>query len=210
MELHGIQGVLNAWRKFGAVGFAENLALKILSRLVFGRVERKLILFKELRDLDVPADSDDGFVVRRLVPEDLGEGYDAERLEKESDYYAAIGAFSPAGELAAEGWICFKTFGWRDSDDFGGGRMLAPGDVYFFKAWTKPEYRGRGLHKKILSARFRECSALGFHRAVIRVDGFNRASRRGIERVGFRRVESFFIIKAFGKIRNGMRYGRKN
>lgn len=87
--------------------------------------------------------------------------------------------------------------------------MLEKGDAYFFMDWTAPKYRGRGLHKEILLARLRECAALGFKRAVIRVDGFNRASRKGIARAGFREIESFFIVKAFGKIRNGMRYGKK-
>ena len=211
MEQNGFRGVLNAWRKFGALGFAENLSLRILSLLLCGRVERKLLLFKNLAesDFDFPAETQDAFIVRKIVPEETGWD-DSMRLKTEPDHYAAFGAFTPDGELAAEGWICFKTFGWRGSDDFGGGRELEAGDAYFFKDWTAPKYRGRGLHKRILLERLRECALLGFRRAVIRVDGYNRASRRGIVRAGFRIGESFFIMRIFGKTRNGMRYGKKN
>lgn len=208
MELKGFAGVLNAWRKFGILGFAENLGLKILFRFCRVRIERKLILMRDLKNTDMFDSGFEGFSFRRICPEEL-EREDYVRLFQESDYYSAIGAFAPDGELAAQGWICFKTLGWKDSDDFGGGRDLEPGDVYFFKDWTAPKYRGRGLHKQILLARLREADVLGYKRAVIRVDGFNRASRRGIERAGFCCSESFFIVKAFGKIWNGMRYGKE-
>lgn len=209
MEQLGVKGILNAWRKFGARGFAENLLLKIVSLLIFGRVERKLILAKSLENLP-PETSETGFVIREIRPSEMS-GNAADQFEKHPGDFAAFGAFSPSGELAAQGWICFRTFGWCGADAFGGGVYLEPGDAYFFMDWTAPQYRGRGLHKEILLARLRECAARGLKRAVIRVDGFNRASRKGISRAGFRELESFFIVKSFGKIRNGMHYGiRKN
>lgn len=132
MDQNGFRGVLNAWRKFGALGFAENLLLRILSLFFCGRIEHKLLLFKNLAesDFDFPAETQDAFIVRKIVPEETGWD-DSMRLKTEPDHYAAFGAFTPDGELAAEGWICFKTFGWRGSDDFGGGRELEAGDAYF-------------------------------------------------------------------------------
>lgn len=124
MEQLGVKGIFNAWRKFGVRGFAENLFLKIVSVLIFGRVERKLILAKSLENLP-PETAGTGFVIRELRPSEM-TGNAAAQFENHPGDFAAFGAFSPSGELAAEGWICFRTFGWFGADAFGGGYTSSP------------------------------------------------------------------------------------
>ena len=51
---------------------------------------------------------------------------------------------------------------------------------------TVPDPRGRGLYQRPLKAELCDLQSLGYHRAIIETDPENIASRKGIERAGFR------------------------
>jgi GNAT superfamily N-acetyltransferase len=70
------------------------------------------------------------------------------------------------------------------------GRAVVPArdDVYFYDAFTAPEWRGRGLFSATLSHLVTVAASRGRKRGLIFVEARNRASRRVIEKTGFQLV----------------------
>ena len=72
---------------------------------------------------------------------------------------------------------------------------IGPGTVYIFDGLTVPEWRGRNLYPHLLS---QVCIAHPGMRMVIAASRSNTASRRAIEKAGFRPVEERCLLKVAG------------
>lgn len=84
----------------------------------------------------------------------------------------------------------------------------APGEVYFYDAFTIPAWRGRGLFFGLLSRLLALAHNRGFRRGLIFVDTRNRASRRVIEKAGFEIVHAVSRLELCGFTRLWVR-GRR-
>ncbi len=79
-------------------------------------------------------------------------------------------------------------------------RVVVPGpeEVYLYDAFTVPEWRGRGLFTTLLLDLLTYTRAQGRKRALIFVLARNEASRRAIERGGFRLFQTVSRVELFG------------
>ncbi|MCI0547887.1 MAG: GNAT family N-acetyltransferase [Candidatus Rokubacteria bacterium] len=73
-------------------------------------------------------------------------------------------------------------------EEVGGELPLPARTAVLYDAYTEPAFRGRGLHVVSLARRVRDAFGAGMERVVIASLESNRASRRGIEALGFRPV----------------------
>ena len=82
--------------------------------------------------------------------------------------------------------------------EIGNTVVPAPGEVYFYDAFTMPAWRGRGLFFGLLSGLLAHARGQGFDRGLIIVDTRNRASRRVIEKAGFEIVQAVTRLELCG------------
>jgi GNAT superfamily N-acetyltransferase len=82
--------------------------------------------------------------------------------------------------------------------EIGNTVVPAPGEVYFYDAFTIPVWRGRGLFFGLLSRLLAQARSRGFDRGLIIVDTRNRASRRVIEKAGFEIVQAVTRLELCG------------
>jgi RimJ/RimL family protein N-acetyltransferase len=94
------------------------------------------------------------------------------------------------------------------------GRLVvpAPDEVYLYDAFTSPAWRGRGLFQAMLMGLLEYSRAQGRRRALIFVLRRNLASRRAIERTGFKLFLAVSRVKVWnlrGLWFRGPRTGRQ-
>jgi GNAT superfamily N-acetyltransferase len=77
------------------------------------------------------------------------------------------------------------------------GRAVVPArdDVYFYDAFTVPDWRGRGLFSAMLSHLVTVAAGRGRKRGLIFVEARNAASRRVIEKTGFQLVHTVSCVE---------------
>ena len=93
-------------------------------------------------------------------------------------------------------------------DEVGHAVVLAPDEVYYYDAFTVPEWRGRGLFLAVLSHGLALARTWGAKRALIFADTKNAASRRVIERAGFEIVHTVSRVALWRLTRLWFRGGR--
>ena len=86
--------------------------------------------------------------------------------------------------LVCYGWVSLEQWGLEP-------RPLQAGHVYFWDAYTHPDYRGRRLHSALAEWRSRAALQHGCATAYVIVATWNRASRRTWERNGYQRVARY-------------------
>ncbi len=89
------------------------------------------------------------------------------------------------GRLAGWGWS-YRPQGPELIDVTQTKLEFAPNSVSLYDFYTIPEFRGRRLYQALLTEIMRTRFAEGAERAYIMVQDTNVASRKAIERVGFR------------------------
>ena len=62
-------------------------------------------------------------------------------------------------------------------------------EIYFYDAFTFPEYRGRNLYPALLQRMLEHSREVGLRRALIFVLSDNMASIRGVEKAGFKEFQ---------------------
>lgn len=88
------------------------------------------------------------------------------------------------GRLVAYGWTSEEYLGYSK-------RKLREGDGYLWHGYTHPDFRGQGWHGRLIRIREYELRKAGKQRALTLVADFNRASRRGFQRAGYRLLKRF-------------------
>ena len=127
------------------------------------------------------------------------------KMAKLARYYRVpgnrvFGCFE-AGRLVAYGWISEQYMGYSK-------RRLESGDGYLWDGYTHPAHRGRGWHGHLIRIREVELQKAGKERALSVVAHFNRASRRGFQRVGYTLLEGYTFGRWWGRPFSTLRYGR--
>ena len=174
----GGHGAIDAWDIFE--GDADRIAL--LGRRGFAR--RPEAYYLAARSLDGPLPAPEppvGFVVRALAGEDEAAERVAHRPDVTAERYRAfmrtpgyerdldLVAAAPDGRFGAY-CVC-----WMDP---------ANGVGEFEPVGTRPDFRGRGLAKAVVSEGFRRMKARGAHTALVCFEGDNAPARRLYESVG--------------------------
>lgn len=123
----------------------------------------------EVRAYDRPAEV--GVLPRAVV---------ASRIAAGAMIFVASSARTPVAYLCAttkECWI-------GEIDD---RLLVSPGEVYFYDAYTRPEWRGKRIYPRLICAAARYFRQRSFERAMIFATRRNARSIRGIARCGFYR-----------------------
>jgi RimJ/RimL family protein N-acetyltransferase len=71
--------------------------------------------------------------------------------------------------------------------------------VFFYRAFTLPEFRGSGLMPAVLQAALEGCAARGYRGAVACIDIANRPSRNAFRSAGFKAIATFRYAKILGR-----------
>lgn len=206
MEMMWVK-LINAWRRYGWWGMAQNLAAKSL-RLLGMTCHVNHLFARRLTD---PIDETALPPYQMLTWADFEQHrsddplwFTSIKMAKLARYYRvagnrAFGCFEE-GRLVAYGWISEQYMGFSR-------RRLAEGDGYLWDGYTHPDYRGCGWHGHLIRIREAELQRAGKVRAVSVVANFNRASRRGFTKSGYILLERYCFGKWCGRFFSTLRYG---
>ena len=198
--------LIDAWRRYGAWGFLQNLWRKGWSVLGL-RIERMHLWAHDLTESSQEPISP----YRELSYADFEAHRDEDltwftptKMAKLARYYRVPGSrvygCFVEGRLAAYGWISEQYLGCSK-------RRLEEGDGYLWDDYTHPDFRGRGWHLQLIKIREAELLRVGKRRALSVVANFNRASRRGYQRAGCTLYERYSFGRRWGKPFLMIRYG---
>jgi len=109
-------------------------------------------------------------------------------MTKEDFNSLAQGRICLAAQLSDDLIIgfCWLAFGDIYVSEIDTIRKLSPEEANIFNLRVLPEYRRKGISKAILSAACQYLKEKGFRKVSIEASSTNYASRRAIERVGFK------------------------
>lgn len=105
--------------------------------------------------------------------------------------------------IVAYGWVSLNTMGLENI-------VLKESDGYLWDDYTHPDHRGKGLHSAINQARVAFLFSMGKARALTQVAHYNRASRVGYIRNGFKRETKYFKICVGGINYSSLKYNNRN
>jgi GNAT superfamily N-acetyltransferase len=71
--------------------------------------------------------------------------------------------------------------------------------AYFYRAFTVPEFRGRGVMPAVLRVALKECAARGDRGVIACIDVANRPSWRAFRSAGFKTIATIRFARAFGR-----------
>lgn len=201
-----IRKIGSAWRRYGWWGIVQNLAAKSL-RLVGVHLHCNHLLQHSLDGSSATALPP--YRILSLADFEQHQGDDPQwftptKMAKLARYYRiagnrAFGCFE-GDKLVAYGWISEQFLGYSR-------RHLEAGDGYLWDDYTHPDFRGRGWHGHLIRIREAELYKAGKQRALSVVAHFNRASRRGFLRAGYRLCERYHFGRRWGRIFSTLRYG---
>lgn len=175
--------------RYGIVGCIQNIFCKLLG--IFGLNIEFLYCFS--KDLDAPNLTESKFPAYKQLAYDDFENqskYDpqwfnphklralAQAFSVEGNY--AFGCYDD-GTLMCYAWISVAKFGLKQLD-------LKSEDGYLWDHYTTPSYRGKGLHGTMIRICEHELYKRGKKKAIIFVANYNRASRVGVERAGYKQA----------------------
>lgn len=72
---------------------------------------------------------------------------------------------------------------------------LSFSDGYLWDAYTHPQYRGLGFHKKLINYRIYQLYLHKKTNVLAFVDSYNRASYKGFISCGFRKAQTYYVYK---------------
>ncbi len=98
-------------------------------------------------------------------------------------------------EVVSYCWVAFQQ---AEVGEINRTIKLRNNELYFYDAFTLPDYRGRGLFPALLTAILGFARSQGCSRALIFSLRENRPSVRGIEKAGFSLFQSIYFLKSPG------------
>jgi GNAT superfamily N-acetyltransferase len=124
-----------------------------------------------------------------------GQGWWDREAEERFREGQACAVARHAGDVVAYCWLAVTPVPVAEID-----RIVVPGaeEVYLYDAFTVPEWRGRGLFTVLLVELLAYMRSRGRTRALIFVLARNEASRRAIERGGFRLFQTVSRVQVLG------------
>lgn len=133
----------------------------------------------------------------------VSEGLAAATLEPawHGEAHARLRAGQTCAVVRAGGAVvgyCWSTTAPASVEEVRCRVVPAADEVYLYDAYTAPAWRGRRLFPAMLAALLDAARAQGRRRALIFVLASNRASRRAIERAGFRRFLAVTRVEVLG------------
>jgi GNAT superfamily N-acetyltransferase len=80
------------------------------------------------------------------------------------------------------------------------GLLLEPGEAggVLLDSWTHPEWRGRGLHGRMIQHRLYRCAELGLHRVEVLVHGKNCPAQKAQFAAGAQLLKKIIITRLLG------------
>lgn len=98
------------------------------------------------------------------------------------------------GRIVHSNWTRF-----HDNDSVGGCPVdLQPGEIYTTDAHTAVAFRGQGLHEAVLTTMLAAARQRGSQRAYTITDFTKAGSRRGVQRIGWRRRGAILYVTVRG------------
>lgn len=184
----------DTYSRFGAVCAAKAAAYRLLRRLCRAQVGH--VLFQDIAALTSISPVDSEFEFRWLTsaevcayaadPANDLDAAMAAHLEQSGHYCLAV---LKGSVLASYSWYALHSISPEHS--LGTGLTFPTDSVYFYKAFTRPEYRGRGLHPAALQYAAAFFKARSISRLIAIVECANWPSLRSHEKLGFRQAGSF-------------------
>jgi GNAT superfamily N-acetyltransferase len=179
-----------------------------LTRPLRGRLGLSYVYHYDLRGPVTPFRADIRVEICRATMSDVEEAAllqaprDPERFNGQLDNGNACFVAKADGRVVAFNWTWFSS----GSDD-GCPVVLGPGEIYTTNAFTAPSYRGRKIHTETLAYMLHAAKAEGYRDAYTMVSVQNRASRKTMDRLGWRlsgrvvrlrvRRSASFVVLAF-------------
>ena len=186
------------------------LGIRAIPRLVFYRLLPSFVYYRSIRcvwmDLDdwrrqnpvntVP------FEIRLLAAEDLKSQKMFSELDLDS-HDVALAMASGADVIAAlqgetiASYLFVSTVSPGLNDDL--ALEFDERLAYFYRAFTRPEFRGRGLMPAVLQAAMRRCASRGDRGVVACIDIGNWPSRRAFRSAGFKTLATIRFANVGGQ-----------
>ncbi len=200
---------ISAWRRYGARGVLLNLLERICACV---RIEvRHMTLLAHPLERVTPAEPLPAWQELSFADFERHQGDDPRwftpsKMERLARAYRPPGSRAVGcvvdGRLVAYGWISEQYMGYSRL-------KLADGDGYLWDDYTHPDYRGQGWHGALIRIREQLLLQAGKQRALSVVARFNRASRRGFERIGYLPLEHYRFGRWWGRRFSTLRYAKE-
>lgn len=201
--------IKDAIKRFGLIGFLENTLIHCLQKIGVD------FCIMEMFYLEIPEVTEDkqGIDVRVLQLSDFESQvnknpiwFTPQKIEDMKRAFSLDGNV-PVGIFEEElilayGWISLKTFGIEKI-------ALKGQDGYLWDDYTHPDYRGRGLHSVINNARVNFLRSCSKHRVLTHIAHYNRASRIGYLRNGFKFGSRWLQIKVGKYMYSSFKYNHE-
>lgn len=189
--------IKNAIKRFGFLGFLENVFIHLLEKIgikfsIMGLYSYDIFASNSNEFLNVFHVTPNTFISQKeLNPNWFSDQKVSDMLlASDDENNVALGVFD-GKLLVSYGWVSTRTMGLDNL-------LLHEPDGYLWDDYTHPDYRGEGLHSIINNARIAYLFEKGKKRALTQVAHYNRASRVGYIRKGFK-LECWFVIFKMGK-----------
>ena len=179
-----------------------------LTRPLRGRLGLSHVYHYDLRRPVTPFRADIRVEICRATMSDVEEAAllqaprDPERFNGWLDNGNACFVAKADGRVVAFNWTWFSS-----GSDGGCTVVLGPGEIYTTNAFTAPGYRGRKIHTETLAYMLHAAKVEGYRDAYTMVSVLNRASRKTMDRLGWRlsgrvvrlriRRSASFVVLAF-------------
>ena len=183
--------------RFGVCCAAKGITYRLARRL--GGVQVGHVLVQDITELRATPTSAAGLDYRWLTADEVRD-YAADRANdldaamasslKEQDNYCFAALDGPV--LANYSWYALGSI--QREHSLGAGLSFPNDTVYFYKAYTRPEYRGRGLHPTALRIAASFFAQHSISRLVAIVEYANWASLRSHAKLGFRSAGRFVKV----------------
>ncbi len=189
--------IKNAFKRFGFLGFLENVFIHLLEKIgikfsIMGLYSYDIFASNSNEFLNVFRVTPNAFISQKeLNPNWFSDQKVSDMLlASDDENNVALGVFD-GKLLVSYGWVSTRTLGLDNL-------LLHESDGYLWDDYTHPDYRGKGFHSIINKSRIALLFEKGKKRALTQVAHYNRASRVGYIRNGFK-LESWFVIFKIGR-----------
>jgi GNAT superfamily N-acetyltransferase len=158
-----------------------------LTRPLRGRLGLSYVYHYDLRGPVTPFRADIRVEICRATMSEVEEAAllpaprDRERFNGRLDNGNACFVAKADGRVVAFNWTRFSS-----GIDDGCTVVLGPGEIYTTNAFTAPGYRGQKIHTETLAYMLHAAKVEGYRDAYTQVSVLNRASRKTMDRLGWR------------------------
>jgi CelD/BcsL family acetyltransferase involved in cellulose biosynthesis len=183
-------------RRFGVSSAASGLAYRVVRRI--GRVRRVHVLSLDIAELPPQPALPRAFEWRWLTPSEVRD-YAADEV---NDLDAAVekpggnGDHSCCAVLIGSRLVnyCWYAVGSIEAEhSFGLGLSLPSDTLFLYKAFTHPDFRGRGFHPIGVSRAIESFAQRGISRVIALVENDNWPSLISHAKLGFRRAGRLLV-----------------